>query len=183
MRTIQGELGQDDSIEEEVEGWLKQLSELNLEEKTHDKIEKEIKRMLRLQPASADASVLRSYIECVLELPWNTSTEDTIDLKKTKQILDKDHYGLDKVKERILEYLAVMSLSEDFKGPIICLVGPPGVGKTSIGRSIARAIGREFVRMSLGGVHDEAEIRGHRRTYVRCNSGPHHHFDPGYRRK
>ena len=166
MRTIQGELGQDDSIEEEVEGWLEQLEQLELEEKTREKIEKEIKRMLRLQPASADASVLRSYIECVLELPWNTATEDVIDLKKTKKILDEDHYGLDKVKERILEYLAVMSLSKDFKGPIICLAGPPGVGKTSIGRSIARAIGREFVRMSLGGVHDEAEIRGHRRTYV-----------------
>ena len=122
--------------------------------------------MLRLQPASADASVLRSYIECVLELPWNTATKDVIDLKKTKKILDEDHYGLEKVKDRILEYLAVMSLSKDFKGPIICLAGPPGVGKTSIARSIARSIGREFVRMSLGGVHDEAEIRGHRRTYV-----------------
>ena len=166
MRTIQGELGQEDSIEEEVEGWLAQLEKLNLEEKTHDKIEKEIKRMLRLQPASADASVLRSYIECVLELPWNTATKDVIDLKKTKKILDEDHYGLEKVNDRILEYLAVMSLSKDFKGPIICLAGPPGVGKTSIARSIARSIGREFVRMSLGGVHDEAEIRGHRRTYV-----------------
>ena len=166
MRTIQVELGQEDSIEEEVEGWLAQLEKLNLEEKTHDKIEKEIKRMLRLQPASADASVLRSYIECVLELPWNTATKDVIDLKKTKKILDEDHYGLEKVKDRILEYLAVMSLSKDFKGPIICLAGPPGVGKTSIARSIARSIGREFVRMSLGGVHDEAEIRGHRRTYV-----------------
>ncbi len=166
MKTIQGELGQDESIEEEVEGWLNQLEELGLEPKTHEKVEKEIKRMLRLQPASADASVIRSYIECVLELPWNKATEDKIDLKNTKKILDADHYGLEKVKDRILEYLAVMSLSENFKGPIICLVGPPGVGKTSIGRSIARSIGREFVRMSLGGVHDEAEIRGHRRTYV-----------------
>lgn len=166
MKTIQGELGQDESIEEEVEGWLEQLDALELEPKTHEKVEKEIKRMLRIQPASADASVLRSYIECVLELPWNKATEDKIDLKNTKKILDADHYGLEKVKDRILEYLAVMSLSEDFKGPIICLVGPPGVGKTSIGRSIARSIGREFVRMSLGGVHDEAEIRGHRRTYV-----------------
>ena len=166
MKTIQGELGQDESIEDEVEGWLKQLEELNLEKKTHDKVEKEIKRMLRIQPASADASVLRTYIECVLELPWNKSTEDDIDLKKTKKILDEDHYGLQKVKDRILEYLAVMSLSENYKGPILCLVGPPGVGKTSIARSIARSIGREFVRMSLGGVHDEAEIRGHRRTYV-----------------
>ena len=125
MKTIQGELGQDESIEDEVEGWLQQLEELNLDQKTHDKVEKEIKRMLRIQPASADASVLRTYIECVLELPWNKATVDDIDLKKTKKILDEDHYGLQKVKDRILEYLAVMSLSEDFKGPILCLVGPP----------------------------------------------------------
>ncbi len=166
IKTIQNELGQDESIEDEVENWLAQLEKLHLDAKIHEKIEREIKRMLRLQPASADASVLRSYIDCVLELPWNNATQDDIDLKRAKKILDEDHYGLEKVKDRIIEYLAVMSLSENFKGPILCLVGPPGVGKTSIGRSIARSIGREFVRMSLGGVHDEAEIRGHRRTYV-----------------
>lgn len=166
IKTIQHELGQDENIDEEVEKWLKRLNELKLEPKIHEKIEKEIKRMLRLQASSPDVSVLRNYIECILELPWNTSTKDKIDLIKTKKILDDEHYGLEKVKDRIIEYLAVMSLSKDFKGPIICLVGPPGVGKTSIAKSIATSLNRKFVRMSLGGVRDEAEIRGHRRTYV-----------------
>ena len=166
IKTIQHELGQDESLDEEVEKWLKRLDELKLEPKIHEKIEKEIKRMLRLQASSPDVSVLRNYIECILELPWNTSTKDKIDLVKTKKILDDEHYGLEKVKDRIIEYLAVMSLSKDFKGPIICLVGPPGVCKTSIAKSIATSLNRKFVRMSLGGVRDEAEIRGHRRTYV-----------------
>ncbi len=166
IKTIQHELGQDENIDEEVEKWLKRLNELKLEPKIHEKIEKEIKRMLRLQASSPDVSVLRNYIECILELPWNTSTKDKIDFIKTKKILDDEHYGLEKVKDRIIEYLAVMSLSKDFKGPIICLVGPPGVGKTSIAKSIATSLNRKFVRMSLGGVRDEAEIRGHRRTYV-----------------
>ena len=166
IKTIQHELGQDESIDEEVERWLRQLDALKLEKKLHDKIAKEMKRMLRLQSSSPDASVLRNYIECILELPWNESTKDKIDLKKTQKILDDQHYGLEKVKERIVEYLAVMSLSKNFKGPILCLVGPPGVGKTSIARSVAESLNRKFVRMSLGGVRDEAEIRGHRRTYV-----------------
>ena len=167
MKTIQGELGQDESIEDEVEGWLQQLEELNLDQKTHDKVEKEIKRMLRIQPASADASVLRTYIECVLELPWNKATVDDIDLKKTKKILDEDHYGLQKVKDRILEYLAVMQSVGGFQGPDY-LSGRTSGCRQDLHRPFHRPCpsGREFVRMSLGGVHDEAEIRGHRRTYV-----------------
>ena len=166
IKTIQKELGQDESTEELVQKWLEQLDELKLDEKTHEKVEREIKKMLRISSSSPDASVQRNYIECILELPWNKSSRSKIDLKKAKKILDEDHYGLEKVKDRIIEYLAVMSLSKNFKGPIICLVGPPGVGKTSIARSVARSLNRKFVRMSLGGVRDEAEIRGHRRTYV-----------------
>lgn len=166
MRAIQEELGVAEDIEDEVAGFMEQLEKLHLEEKTHDKVEKEIKRFSKMQPSSAEATVSRNYIETILSLPWNNESEDNIDLNKAEDILNEDHYGLDKVKERVLEYLAVMQLSEGLKGPILCLVGPPGVGKTSIARSIARSIGRQFVRMSLGGVRDEAEIRGHRRTYI-----------------
>ena len=166
LRAIQEELGGDDSIEDEVAGYKKQLEALDLPEKTRSKIEKEIGRFSRMQQASAEATVSRTYLETVLGLPWNTLTEDNIDIARAEKILDEDHYGLKNVKDRVLEYLAVMSLSEGIKGPILCLVGPPGTGKTSIARSVARSIGREFVRMSLGGVRDEAEIRGHRRTYI-----------------
>lgn len=166
MRAIQEELGVAEDIENEVTDFKMQLDCLHLEKKINDKIEREILRLYKMQPSSAEATVSRNYIETVLDLPWNTESEDNIDLNKAEDILNEDHYGLDKVKERVLEYLAVMQLSEGLKGPILCLVGPPGVGKTSIARSIARSIGREFVRMSLGGVRDEAEIRGHRRTYI-----------------
>ncbi len=166
MRAIQEELGVSEDVEDEVAGFLEKLEALELEEKTKDKVEKEISRFSKMQPSSAEANVSRNYIETILSLPWNTESEDNIDLNKAEDILNEDHYGLDKVKERVLEYLAVMQLSKGLKGPILCLVGPPGVGKTSIARSIARSIGREFVRMSLGGVRDEAEIRGHRRTYI-----------------
>jgi ATP-dependent Lon protease len=166
MRAIQEELGQGDIIEDEIEDWLKQLSELNLAEKTAQKIEKEIKRLMKIQPSSAEGAVIRTYIEWIFALPWNKYTQEKTDIGKSEKILNEDHYGLEKVKERILEYLSVMQLSESLKGPILCLVGPPGVGKTSVAKSIARATGREFVRMSLGGVRDEAEIRGHRRTYI-----------------
>lgn len=166
MRAIQEELGVSEDIEDEIAGFTEQLEALNLDEKTKDKIEKEIKRFGKMQPSSAEATVSRTYIETVLSLPWNEESSDNIDLNKAEEILNEDHYGLDKVKERVLEYLAVIRLSESLKGPILCLVGPPGVGKTSIAKSIARSIGREFVRMSLGGVRDEAEIRGHRRTYI-----------------
>ena len=166
MRAIQEELGVSEDVEDEVADFMEKLDSLELEDKTRDKVEKEISRFSKMQPSSAEANVSRNYIETILSLPWNTESEDNIDLNKAEDILNEDHYGLDKVKERVLEYLAVMQLSQSLKGPILCLVGPPGVGKTSIARSIARSIGREFVRMSLGGVRDEAEIRGHRRTYI-----------------
>lgn len=166
MRAIQEELGQDEAIEDEIEGWMQQLKKFKLSKKVNEKIEKEIKRLSKIQPSSAEGGVIRSYIEWILSLPWNKASKGGIDIKNAEKILNEDHYGLEKVKDRILEYLAVMKLSKTMKGPIICLVGPPGVGKTSVARSIARAVDREFVRMSLGGVRDEAEIRGHRRTYI-----------------
>ena len=166
LRAIQEELGGAEEIEDEVADFKAKLEELKLDEKTTSKIEKEINRFAKMQPSSAEATVSRTYIETILELPWNTQSEDNIDLVKAEKILNEDHYGLDKVKERVLEYLAVIRLSESLKGPILCLVGPPGTGKTSIAKSVARSIGREFVRMSLGGVRDEAEIRGHRKTYI-----------------
>ena len=166
LRAIQEELGGVEELEDEVADFKAKLEELKLDEKITTKIEKEINRFAKMQPSSAEATVSRTYIETVLELPWNKTSEDNIDLVKAEKILNEDHYGLDKVKERVLEYLAVIRLSESLKGPILCLVGPPGTGKTSIAKSVARSIGREFVRMSLGGVRDEAEIRGHRRTYI-----------------
>lgn len=166
MRAIQDELGIDEDVENEQNEWLKKLEELHLPEKTHQKIEKEIKRFTKMQPMSAESTVSRTYIETILALPWNKSSESEVDLKRAEEILEEDHYGLEKVKDRILEYIAVMKLTESLKGSILCLVGPPGVGKTSIARSIARSLNREFFRMSLGGVRDEAEIRGHRRTYI-----------------
>lgn len=166
MRVIQEELGQDETLEDEIEDWLKQLKKLKLPAKIAEKVEKEINRLTKIQPSSAEGGVIRTYVEWILSLPWNKLSKGTIDIKSAQTILDEDHYGLEKVKDRILEYLAVMKLSKNLKAPILCLVGPPGVGKTSIARSIARAVNRDFVRMSLGGVRDEAEIRGHRRTYI-----------------
>jgi ATP-dependent Lon protease len=162
-RAIHEELGDGD---EDLMDYVKKAKELKLPEEAQEKIEKEVKRLQKMSPTSPEASVSRSYIEWILDLPWNKTTQDNLDLKRAREILDKDHFGLQKVKDRILEYLAVLHLTKTLKGPILCFVGPPGVGKTSIVKSIARAIGRNFVSMSLGGVKDEAEIRGHRRTYI-----------------
>jgi ATP-dependent Lon protease len=166
MRVIQDELGQNEDVEDEIENWNKQLKKLKIPAKTADKVSKEIKRFSKLQSSSAESGIIRTYVETILALPWNKSAKTNIDLKKAEKILNEDHYGLEKVKERVLEYLAVVQLSNGIKGPILCLVGPPGVGKTSIAKSVARATNRDFARMSLGGVRDEAEIRGHRRTYI-----------------
>lgn len=165
MKVIQSELGIGDEVVES-ESWSKKLKELNLDDEITKKVQREIDKYSKMPPSSPESSVIRNYVETILELPWNTSSEGNSNLKKAEKILEREHYGLEKVKERILEYLAVVHLSKGIKGPILCLVGPPGVGKTSIAKSIANATGRSFVRMSLGGVRDEAEIRGHRRTYI-----------------
>lgn len=166
MKVIQEELGSEESSVSEVAEWKKRMEKLTLPDVVRRKLEKEIDHMSKTPSSSPDAGVIRNYVEWILDLPWNDSTEDNLDLASAEKILDEDHYGLEKVKERIVEYLAVRQLAGSNKGSILCLVGPPGVGKTSIARSVARAMGREFVHMSLGGVRDEAEIRGHRRTYI-----------------
>ena len=166
MRAIQKELGDKDDFKNEIQELEAKLKSKDMPEEARDKTEKEIRKLKMMSPMSAEATVVRNYVDWMLALPWNEVSDSEIDIDKAQEILDRDHYGLEKVKDRILEYLAVQKLVDKIKGPILCLVGPPGVGKTSLGKSIAESTGREFVRVSLGGVRDEAEIRGHRRTYI-----------------
>ena len=163
---IRQELGEEEDSLSEADEYLKQLGQLRASAEVKDKLKKEIARFKNMPASSQEANVLRIYIETLLELPWKKMSKDNNDLKRAARILNEDHYGLEKVKDRVLEYLAVRTLTKKGDAPILCLVGPPGTGKTSIARSVARALDKEYVRISLGGVRDEAEIRGHRKTYV-----------------
>lgn len=171
IKVINKELGEGDERQAEVDEYKKQMEGRDLPPEVADKINKELDRLYKMPPMMAESGVIRNYVETLLALPWGIYSKDNFDLKHAEKVLNKDHYGLEKVKERILEYLAVRALTKSGKGPILCLVGPPGVGKTSLAQSVARAIDRKFTRMSLGGVHDEAEIRGHRRTYIGAMPG------------
>lgn len=166
LKAIQKELGDIDERAEEVKEFKKKIEDAKMPEKVLKEAEKQLRRIEKMHPDSAEAATVRTYLEWMVEVPWSKSTKDNLDIKSAEKVLNKDHYDLEKVKERILEYLSVRKLKAKMKGPILCFIGPPGVGKTSLGKSIAKSLGREFARMSLGGVRDEAEIRGHRRTYV-----------------
>jgi ATP-dependent Lon protease len=171
LKAIQTELGEGNELSEEIDGFRAKLAKLKVPEDAMNEIDKNIKKLERMHPDSSETAVTRTYLEWMTEMPWGVTSEDNLDLAKGKQILEEDHYGLDKIKERLIEYLAVRKLNPDQRGTILCFVGPPGTGKTSLGRSVARALDRKFARISLGGVHDESEIRGHRRTYVGAMPG------------
>jgi ATP-dependent Lon protease len=166
LKAIKEELGEDDGDQGDLDGLEERIAKASLPQEAEQVAKKQLKRLRNMQVGSAEYTVVRTYLDWILDLPWHNQTPDNMDIGAVRKVLDEDHYGLEKVKKRILEYLAVRKLKKDKKGPILCLIGPPGVGKTSLGRSIARSLGRKFVRISLGGVHDEAAIRGHRRTYV-----------------
>src|SRR4051794_19909663 len=171
LRAIQQELGEKDADKAEIELIRERYSKLSLPEEAKKEFERELGRLERLPAGAPDFHVTRTYLEFVLDLPWNTQTEDNLELGHARQVLDEDHFGLKEIKERILEHLSVLKRNPDAKAPILCLVGAPGVGKTSLGQSVARALGRKFERFSLGGMHDEAELRGHRRTYIGAMAG------------
>ncbi|MFH0822803.1 MAG: endopeptidase La, partial [Pseudomonadota bacterium] len=166
LKAIQSELGEIDEKTKELDEFRDKIAKAKMPKDVKTEAEKQLSRLGQMHPDAAEASIIRTYLDWMVEVPWSKSTRDRLDIKHAKKILDEDHYNLEKVKDRILEYLGVRKLNKDMKGPILCFVGPPGVGKTSLGRSIARALGRKFTRISLGGVRDEAEIRGHRRTYI-----------------
>ena len=166
MKAIQKELGDGEDGENEITELENKIANIKLSKEAKEKVDGEIKKLKNMSPMSAEATVVRNYLDWILGIPWNVKSRVKKDLSKAETILNDDHYGLEKVKERIIEYLAVQQRSKKLKGPIMCLVGPPGVGKTSLGKSVARATGREFIRISLGGVRDESEIRGHRRTHI-----------------
>ncbi len=166
MKAIQRELGEESDLSDEVEAYFEKIRKAKMTKDAKAKAEKEAERLMKINPSSPEAGVIRTYLDWLIDLPWNKSTKDNKNITRARQVLEEDHYGLEEVKERILEFLAVRQLNPKMKSPIICLVGPPGVGKTSIAKSISRALDRKFIRMSLGGVRDEAEIRGHRRTYI-----------------
>ena len=170
LKTIQDELGVN-SADKDIQRMREKMTKLKLPVKVKEQVEKEFEKVQRMNPAAAEYSVILNYIDLILDLPWGIYTQDNFNIKHAKKVLDNDQYGIDKVKERILEYLAVLKLKGDMKSPILCLVGPPGVGKTSLGQSIARALGRKYIRIALGGLHDEAEIRGHRKTYIGAMPG------------
>src|SRR5882724_4493888 len=171
LKAIQSELGEGEDVAEDVENYRKKIDEKQIPSEAKEEVEKQIKRLERSHPDSAETAIIRTYLDWMTGLPWSVVSDDNRDIDRARQILDEDHYDIEKVKERILEFLAVHALKQTLKGPILCFVGPPGVGKTSLGRSIARALDRKFARLSLGGVRDEAEIRGHRRTYVGAMPG------------
>lgn len=171
LKVIQDELGDKDGLGAEVKEYNDKINKIKAAKEVKDKLKKEVDRFAKMSPQSAESTVLRSYLDTVLELPWNKSTKETFEISDASKILDEDHYGLEKVKERILEYLSVRHFTNGKNGTILCLVGPPGVGKTSVSKSIARALNRKYVRVSLGGIHDEADIRGHRKTYIGAMEG------------